>query len=153
MDNILYKEKNGMGSEDNARRTIVNKILKLLASIDKEFYNKISTKYKGIEKYNALISDDRLSNFMFDVGVYVVSKINNKVRVESYVNALRVLYSKFYGLSNEEVEKMINETLEYNKKRAAIVFPTTYIIDQNGNMEIYSSIENKFESEDSAKAM
>ena len=64
-----------------------------------------------------------------------------------------ILYSKFYGLSDEEVEKMINEKLEYNKKRSAIVFPTTYIIDQNGNREIYSSIENKFESEDSAKVM
>ena len=67
MDNILYKEKNGMGSEDNARRTIVNKIMKLLASIDKEFYNKLSIKYKGIEKYNALIIDDSIFKILWIV--------------------------------------------------------------------------------------
>lgn len=151
MDNIVYKEKNGKYAEDNARSTIVKNIMKVLSGLDNEFYKKLLIKYEGIEKYNAIINDEILSNFMFDVGLFIVSKINNKVNVESYINAIRVLYTSFYGMTNEEIEKLIKETLEYNKKRVDIAFPTTYKIDQNDNKEIYNSIENKFEYKDAAK--
>ena len=63
----------------------------------------------------------------------------------SYINALRVIYKNFYGISDEEVETLIKETIQYNKQRVEKSFPTTYKIYPDGTKEVYSEGVNKFD--------
>ena len=88
-----------------------------------------------------------LSSFMYDVGSYITSKIQNPISVNKYKEAIRVLYFSIYDLEADEIEKLVNETIDYNKQRFERAFPTTYKISQDGSKEIYSSLENKFSIE------
>ena len=66
---------------------------------------------------------------------------------------IEFLYTKFYGLSEEDVKKEVNRTIEFNKKRMNEKFPTTYKINQDGTKEVYSYLENKFDADIESKSI
>lgn len=147
LDSLVRKDKDPKFAEANARKSAINKILKLLSKLDNGFYQKLLEKYKDINSYKTEISDLMLSSFMYNVGSYITSKIQNPISVNKYKEAIRVLYFSIYDLEADEIEKLVNETIDYNKQRFERAFPTTYKISQDGSKEIYSSLENKFSIE------
>ena len=65
--------------------------------------------------------------------------------MEQIKPAITLLYSKFYGLNEEDTKKEVDRTLSFNKERMSKSFPTTYKINQDGTKEVYSYMDNKFE--------
>ena len=145
IDSIAKTEKNRKNAEAVARQKVVKKIVKLISNLDIDFYNYLTSKYNQLDECSIVITNDLLANFMYDVGNYIISKVNNSINVDSYINALRVIYKNFYGISDEEVETLIKETIQYNKQRVEKSFPTTYKIYPDGTKEVYSEGVNKFD--------
>ena len=65
--------------------------------------------------------------------------------MEQIKPAITLLYSKFYGLNEEDTKKEVDRTLSFNKERMSKSFPTTYKINQDGPKEVYSYMDNKFD--------
>lgn len=129
-----------------AQSNFISEILKFIKDIDKEFYNKINDEAKNIlvgldydqSKFNSLIEE---------IGYYIINKNSKPISLDSYKKAIKVLCTNFYGLSEEDVLKEINRTIDYNKKRFDQAFPDRYKINQDGSKEIYSSLNNKWDEE------
>ena len=132
-------------TEEKARSRVVNDLLKIIKKLDINYYNKLLSIFLSIDKHDDIIIDKYYNDFIYDVSNYIVSKINNPVRLEQIKPAITLLYSKFYGLSEEDTKKEVDRTLEFNRKRMSKCFPTTYKINQDGTKEVYSYIDNKFD--------
>ena len=132
-------------TEEKARSRVVNDLLKIIEKLDINYYNKLLSSFLSIDKHDDIIIDKHYNDFLYDVGNYIVSKINNPVGLEQIKPAITTLYSKFYGLSEEDTKKEVDRTIDFNKERMSKSFPTTYKINQDGTKEVYSYIDNKFE--------
>jgi len=132
-------------TEEKARSKVVNDLLKIIEKLDINYYNKLLSSFLSIDKHDDIIIDKYYNDFLYDVGNYIVSKINNPVGLEQIKPAITTLYSNFYGLSEEDTKKEVDRTIDYNKDRMSKSFPTTYKINQDGTKEVYSYIDNKFE--------
>ena len=110
-------------------------------------------KYNDIDKYDISVINKFFKDFLYDVGCYIVSKSNNPIKLEQIKPCIEFLYTKFYGLSEEDVKKEVNRTIEFNKKRMNEKFPTTYKINQDGTKEVYSYLENKFDADIESKSI
>ena len=132
-------------TEEKARSRVVNDLLKIIKKLDINYYNKLLSIFLSIDKHDDIIIDKYYTDFLYDVGNYIVSKINNPVSLEQIKPAITILYSKFYGLNEEDTKKEVDRTISFNKERMSKSFPTTYKINQDGTKEVYSYIDNKFE--------
>lgn len=132
-------------TEEKARSRVVNDLLKIIEKLDINYYNKLLSSFLSIDKHDDIIIDKYYNDFLYDVGNYIVSKINNPVRLEQIKPAITTLYSKFYGLNEEDTRKEVDRTISFNKERMSKSFPTTYKINQDGTKEVYSYIDNKFD--------
>lgn len=131
--------------EKRARTRVVNDTLDIIKKIDNDFYNYLTNKYKDIEKSNYKIIDNCFKDYLYDIGNYIVKKANNPIKLEQLKPCIETLYTKFYGLSEDEIKKEVDRTINFNKERMDKMFPTTYKINQDGIREVYSSLNNKFD--------
>lgn len=135
-------------TEEKAQFRLINDLLDIIEKLDRKYYNSLITKYQVIERYQTTVIGKYYTDFLYDVGNYIVSKINNPVGLEQIKPAITTLYSKFYGLDEEGIKKEVDRTINFNKKRFNKCFPTTYRINPDDTKEVYSYIENKFENND-----
>lgn len=135
-------------TEEKAKLRVVSDLLDIINKLDSNFYSELVTKYIDIDKKRYCYNYHNYNDFLYDVGKYIVSKINNPVSLEQIKPAITTLYSKFYGLSEEDTKKEVDRTISFNKRRMSKSFPTTYKINQDGTKEKYSYLDNKFEDND-----
>ena len=132
-------------TEEKARLRVVSDLLDIIKKLDNNFYSDLLTKYPDIHKKDNVVITKNYTDFLYDVGKYIVAKANKPIGLEQIKPAITLLYSKFYGLNEEEIKKEVDRTLSFNKKRMSKSFPTTYKINQDGTKEVYSYIDNKFD--------
>ena len=140
-------------TEEKARLRVVNDLLGVIKKLDSKYYKVLVMKYNDIDKYDISVINKFFKDFLYDVGCYIVSKSNNPIKLEQIKPCIEFLYTKFYGLSEEDVKKEVNRTIEFNKKRMNEKFPTTYKINQDGTKEVYSYLENKFDADIESKSI
>ena len=133
--------------EKRARMRVVNDTLDVIKKLDSNYYNSLIDKYTDIEKKDYNVINNCFKDYLYDVGNYIVSKSNNRIKLEQIKPCIEFLYSKFYGLSEADVKKEVDRTIDFNKKRMDKLFPITYRINQDGTKEVYSYLENKFETD------
>ena len=132
-------------TEEKARLRVVSDLLDIIKKLDNNFYNELVTEYPDIDKKDIVIIINNYTDFLYDVGKYIVAKANKPIGSEQIKPAITLLYSKFYGLNEEDTKKEVDRTLSFNKERMSKSFPTTYKINQDGTKEVYSYMDNKFE--------
>ena len=132
-------------TEEKARLRVVSDLLDIIKKLDNNFYSDLLTKYPDIHKKDNVVITKNYTDFLYDVGKYIVAKANKPIGLEQIKPAITLLYSKFYGLNEEEIKKEVDRTLSFNKKRMSKSFPTTYKINQDGSKEVYSYMGNKFD--------
>ena len=132
-------------TEEKAKLRVVSDLLDIINKLDSNFYSELVSKYIDIDKKRYCYNCHNYTDFLYDVGNYIVSKINNPINLEQMKPAITTLCSKFYGLNEEDTKKEVDRTIDYNKDRMSKSFPTTYKINQDGTKEVYSYIDNKFE--------
>lgn len=146
MDSFIYNNTLAIKfTEEKARLRVASDLLDIIKKLDSNFYNELVTKYPDIEKKDIVVITKNYSDFLYDVGEYIVSKVNNPIKLEQIKPCITLLYSKFYGLSDEDTKKEVDRTLSFNKKRMSKCFPKTYKINPDGSEEEYSYLDNKFE--------
>ena len=146
MDSFIYNNTLAIKfTEEKARLRVASDLLDIIKKLDSNFYNELVTKYPDIDKKDIVVITKNYSDFLYDVGEYIVSKVNNPVGLEQIKPAIETLYSKFYGLSEEDTKKEVDRALSFNRKRMSEKFPTTYKINQDGTKEVYSYMDNKFD--------
>lgn len=120
-----------------------------IEDLDPSYYQKLCRKYPKIASSFSKYTKEELSEIMFDLGNYVISKVNVPVTGLQFRNAIKVLYEKCYGITDKEkLNQKIQEIMEYNKDRHAEKFPLRYKQDQEGNNIPYMNITNKFDISD-----
>lgn len=133
-------------TDENGQILVLDSFVDLFKDLDTVFYNKLKPRFDKINMHNF---DHQLFNeIVTDIGYYIINKNNNPIPLDSYKKAINVLYTKFYGISEAEVQKEVDKTIDFNKKRFDGAFPTTYKINRDGSKEIYSSLENKWDEEE-----
>ena len=146
--------------KDKKRHTVLNEemyatfarnMLNFLKNIDAEFYKTLTSKYYDILRYDFVITDEYMSNFMFDVGTYITSKVNKEVTGQTMKAAITEIYRKTTDLPEEELEKKIDDIMAYNRRRQRECFPLLYKMTPDGVRIPYMNEKNKFELEDDLK--
>lgn len=132
-------------TEEKAKLRVVSDLLDIIKKLDSSFFNCLVNKYPDIDKKDIIAITKNYIDFLYDVGKYIVSKVNNPVTISQIKPCINLLYSKFYGLNEEDTKKAVDRTIEYNKKRMSKCFPKTYKINPDGSEEEYSYLDNKFE--------
>ena len=131
-------------TEEKAKLRVVSDLLDIIKKLDSSFFNSLVNKYPDIDKKDIIAITKNYIDFLYDVGKYIVSKVNNPVTISQIKPCINLLYSKFYGLNEEDTKKAVDRTIEYNEKRMSKCFPITYKINQDGTKEEYSYMDNKF---------
>jgi len=138
--------------EENAFLNLYDDLMKEIKMLDRAYYEKLYEKYHEQICYGKIKHEKDLAkfkqafvNFIEEIGEYIVSKVNNKVDGETFRAGITELYSRFYGLTPEEVEQRVNETMEYNKNRYLKAFPIRKQQLKDGTIVDYNPLENKFD--------
>lgn len=142
--NYWMNEKLKQGETNVESKFIFNLVVEI-CKIDKQFFQKIKGRSK--DRY----TKEELQNILYDIGTYIVSKVNSKIDVDKYKKALTVIYDKCYKES--EVEKKVADILYLNSSVILSNFPKRYKINPNGEADIYINTPNKFEQEDHNKQL
>ena len=135
-------------TEEKARLRVVNDLLGVIKKLDIKYYKELVMKYTDIDKYDISVINKFFKEYLYDIGTYIVSKSNNPIKLEQIKPCIEVLYTNFYGLSEEEVKRELDRTINYNRERMEKSFPTSYMVKPDGSCAIYSHMENKFENSD-----
>lgn len=156
--NFSLNRSNSFLKEIEKLDRVVDIIMTELKNIDTQEYKKISELYSNrleelyydakmdyIEQKKEYI--ELFNSFIEYVGNYIVGKVNNPISGETLISGIRKLYNDFYGISAEEVEKRLSETIEYNKEKYNDAFPNKKERLIDGTIVDYEINENKFDIE------
>lgn len=130
-----------MDELNNIDSKVYTELYKIYGNRMKEIYysaakDSIDDKKEYIELFNSFIEY---------MGNYIVSKVNNPISGETLISGIRKLYNDFYGISEEEVENRLIETIEYNKLKYKAAFPNKKERLKDGTIVDYELIDNKFD--------
>lgn len=113
-------------------------------------YDQLVNKYPVIKNHaiNIFIppTADEISDIITTIGNYIVSINNNKVDANTIFKAAIEVY-KANGLSAEEIQSKLADTIEFNQKHQKKSFPNRMRVDQNGEESYYVGDEDKFNVE------
>ena len=134
--------------DETIEMKFISDLVAKIKEIDNNYFNKLQDKYSALSDFKPYISltsltKEDISNIITDIKDYVISKNNNRITLQNYEDAIRVLYTKFYGLNSDEVEKEVKRTINDNKENYDKTFPLRYKINSDNEGEYYNE-ENKF---------
>ena len=135
---------------------IIMKLVEDMKSLDSMFFNKICISYfnRFKEIYNDAKKDDNdlkkeftelFNKQIEEIGNYIISKNNNLVSGKVFEECIRKLYLNYYGFDNNDVEQILQETMEYNKNRYKDAFPNRKEMLKDGSIVDLDIIDNKFD--------
>lgn len=111
--NYLLKHKNDEynffsdKTDDECLNIIISELLDLISQLDSKFANNLASKYNV---------NENLPELMFELGSYIVKKVNNHINEKTILDAISFIYQTAYenGLTNAEMKQIINNSNEEN---------------------------------------
>ncbi len=133
-------------SKNKEEKDIISSLLFCFKELDYELYSSILEKYPEIEKYSFKFTTEIIQDVFLEIGERIVSRSNNIVGGDLFKEGITALYRDCYAITDsEELDRTVNEVMEYNKKRHELCFPTRYKIDKNDNRLVLFNLYNKFD--------
>lgn len=142
----IYLDKNRKKNELD----VIRGLFFTFKELDIEFYEFLKSKYGEINSFSAKYTKEDILNILLDIGERIVQKSNNVVIGKTFKECITTLYSHFIS-EPSELEKEVNETMQYNKERHAKCFPTRYKVDSNDNKMVVLNVYNKFDLDEEPK--
>ena len=129
----------------NPQRTL-NDILKYftknLKKLVPDFIQSLEEKYP--EMLKDYINWPNEKEILYEIGEYLLNKVNKPVSGQTIMSAVSEVYQKAYHLEGEELQNKLKETIEINNQRQHLQFPKREKIDEYGNQVELPGISNKF---------
>ena len=119
-----------------------------IMQIDSKFAEFLYNKYPEIKKYDHLPSEEEFRTFMFDVGNYIVNKVNKEIKGPMIRDAIREVYKASTILEGEELEKTLDIVIAHNVRRQRTCFPVRYKEIGDGKRIPIVEESNKFDMEE-----
>ncbi len=135
---LLNKNKNQKEGD------IIKSLLNKFEELDKEFYQELISKYKGLDSISFDFTKENIQDIFLDMGEHILGKVNKMIDGQKFREGITVYYREIVGLTGEELEQKVNEVMEYNRKMQDIKFPTRYKIDRNEKKTVLFNGTNKF---------
>lgn len=141
---------------DRRKNLTINNIVKdfmnFFKKYDKAFYNYLWERYEVLRKISFELNKEDGQNILLDIGEQILSKTNNLVDGKTFKEGITNLYKNVYGITNEEeLERKVNEIMEYNKSRHELSFPKRYKINSDGSKEVVLNEDNKFDLDEESE--
>lgn len=130
---------------------VLKHLLDVLKGLDNEFYSDLCRKYERLDSSLKRFTKEEIQNLLLDIGERILQKSDNLIDGRLFKEGITALYREIDGLSGEELENKVNETMEYNKKRHSLCFPTRYKVDRNDNSVVLFNRYNKFDLDNEPK--
>ena len=144
MDEFFRKIKFMLGKKDSSftgMDTIILKLVRLIHSLDPSFYFHLQKKYPDLEgKDNFSSQEERL----YEIGEYLLSKVNHPVSGETIVKGAVSLYQGVYHYSPVRLRLSVSKMIYDNQRRQKCYFPKRYKMDLNGDFVLDEDISEKF---------
>ena len=139
----IWMDKNKL---KNSESRFISMFLQDIKVLDNQYFLNLSEKYPQIKEKFYNYTKEEVQNIMFDLGNYIVSKVNKPVTGLQLKKGIMFLYQNCYGVKNDnELEILIDEILNYNKKRQSFSFPIRIKQNSLDIFTLYQNTENKFE--------
>lgn len=130
----------------NVEQKCIKYLIDHIKSLDIVWYQSLCQKFPKVSSVLSEYSKNDISDILFEIGNYIVSKVNKMVSGKELKDAIEFLYENCYGVTDyQELQSTINEIMKYNKERQELKFPTRYKQDVYGNEVPYLNITNKFD--------
>lgn len=142
---VKFFDKNKNRYLDDVKRSLLDDLLGYIAGIDPVRYQELKAKYGKYKDFNFEFDDRFISEFIDEVGEYVVTKNNNYVSGETLMSAIENVYEKAYGYSEEGLASKMQEIIECNKERQRKCFPIRYKVLVDGTKIPIENEVNKFD--------
>lgn len=125
---------------------IVREFVMFFEKYDNVFYTYLMEHYEILKQPFFKLEKEIGQNILLDIGEQILNKTNNLVDGKTFKEGITNLYKNAYGITNEEeLEKKVNEIMEYNKLRHELTFPKRYKINSDGSKEALLNENNKFD--------
>ena len=109
--------------------------------MDPSFYFHLQKKYPDLEgKDNFSSQEERL----YEIGEYLLSKVNHPVSGETIVKGVVSLYQGVYHYSPVRLRLSVSKMIYDNQRRQKCYFPKRYKMDLNGDFVLDEDISEKF---------
>ena len=124
----------------------ISYILETIKILDKDYYQMLYYKYYYVKDLtDSFYIPDNVTNLVYDLGVYIVSKVNKVVSGETIFKGVKEVYKHSYGYKEEELNDILDKVRVDNKIEQNRFFPIRYKVDIDGNKEIIMNENNKFD--------
>ena len=123
-------------------KNILTDLVQLLKKLSPEFIETLKKQYPEMEK--SFMNWPNEKEILYQIGEYLLTKVNKPVSGETIMSAVSEVYQKLYHLEGEELQNKLQETKEVNNRNQHIQFPKREKIDEYGNKIELPGISNKF---------
>lgn len=121
-------------------------ILETIRELDNDYYVILCNKYPYVKDLsNNFDIPDNVTSLVYDLGHYIVLKVNKTISGKTIFDGIREVYKNSYGYKEEDLDNVLDNVRYYNEERQAKVFPIRYKINEDGSKEIIMNEHNKFD--------
>lgn len=113
-----------------------------MRKLDNNFMKKLEEKYPEIQNFFNPWPNEK--EILYEIGEYLLTKVNKPVSGQTIMSAVSEIYQKAYHLEGEELQNKLKETIEINNQRQHIQFPKREKIDEYGSKIELPGISDKF---------
>ncbi len=113
-----------------------------MRKLDNNFMKKLEEKYPEIQNFFNPWPNEK--EILYEIGEYLLTKVNKPVSGQTIMSAVSEVYQKAYHLEGEELQNKLKETIEINNQRQHIQFPKREKIDEYGSKIELPGISDKF---------
>ena len=104
---------NKQENKERATKDLAKQFIKIIYKFDKNIYDEIFKKYSKL--LNSDITETNIKEILLEAANYIENNLNNDISEETKMNAIEVLYRKFYGFKNEEeINMALMQTIKVN---------------------------------------
>ena len=128
----------------NPWQYLIHDLLNYIHKLDRDFYNHLKKRYVNLEATDKEKVIATYKECYSSLRKYIISKVNKPIDYQTLKEGITFIYKQTYVASDEEIEKMVEQTMQQNAERQELVFPNRKIIDQNDNITDLDYMPNKF---------
>ena len=121
--------------------TIILELVHLIQSLDSSFYFHLQKKYPNLEEEDNFSSQEEI---LYEIGEYLLSKVNYPVSGETIVKGAVSLYQGVYHYSSVRLRLSVFKMICDNQRRQRHYFPKRYKMNLNGDFVLDDDISEKF---------
>ena len=134
-------------------RDLMSLLVKSFKGLDNDVYQIVKKMFDDISEKaskknnNESVYEANFSEFISFVGEIIVNRVNKQVDGETLLAAIREVQLKAYGVSEENIDEVMDNIIEINKERQKRAFPIRYIVNDDGTRVPIMNENNKFDIE------